>query len=472
MNKGLSRKDAVECLEQLICALLDKDGSYLYVSKPWEDFSGCSFEQAMGKKVWEIITDTHAKVALETGQVLRARPVVKNNTPMFTTYIPLKDEKGRVKGLFLYVVVNGIPNAQELLQQTETMRDELDFYRQELSRERGARYQLDNIIGKSEAITRLKTQIVQASKSTSTVLIEGETGSGKELIAHAIHSMSARRDANFVRVNCSAIPAELMESEFFGYVPGAFTGAARKGKLGKFQLADKGSLFLDEINLLPITKQPKFLRVLQEREIDPVGGDRTIPVDVRVIAASNISLEGLVQQNAFRSDLYYRLNVVHIVAPPLRTRKEDIPLLVEDIIRRLNRQLGMVIQGVSPDVLEMMMDYDWPGNVRELQNAIESAMNNTDSPILRRVDFNQLLLRIEAKKRRDMLGSAGFHLQRAKQELEREMICNALRATGGNHVQAARLLGISRTVLYKKLGQYGIQEKTDSARSAPSTLQE
>lgn len=454
MEPGLNRKTATRCLDQLTCALLDRDGRYLYVSKPWQEWTHCPAEKAIGRRVDEIVSDTHALLALETGQPIQARPVVQDDIPLFTTYIPLRDAKGNVEGLFLYVVFNGVLNAKELIQQAEELRTEVDFYQQELSRERGARYQLDNIIGHSKAITQLKAQIVQASSSASTVLIEGETGSGKELIAHAIHSLSTRRAANFVRVNCSAIPAELMESEFFGYAPGAFTGASKKGKIGRFQLADRGSLFLDEVNLLPATMQPKFLRVLQEREIDPVGGDGVIPVDVRVIAASNIPLEQLVQQGDFRSDLYYRLNVVHITAPPLRNRKEDIPLLVEDIIRRLNNQLGMAIQGVAPGVLELLENYDWPGNVRELQNAIESAMNTTKSFFLQESDFDRLMLRMNARSRRATTGVSEFNLRNNKQDVERSLIRQALQATGGNHAQAARLLGISRTVLYKKLDLY------------------
>ena len=454
MEPGLNRKTATRCLDQLTCALLDRDGRYHYVSKPRQEWTRCPAEKAIGRRVDEIVSDTHALLALETGQPIQARPVVQDDIPLFTTYIPLRDAKGNVEGLFLYVVFNGVLNAKELIQQAEELRNEVDFYQQELSRERGARYQLDNIIGHSKAITQLKAQIVQASSSASTVLIEGETGSGKELIAHAIHSLSTRRAANFVRVNCSAIPAELMESEFFGYAPGAFTGASKKGKIGRFQLAERGSLFLDEVNLLPATMQPKFLRVLQEREIDPVGGDGVIPVDVRVIAASNIPLEQLVQQGDFSSDLYYRLNVVHITAPPLRNRKEDIPLLVEDIIHRLNNQLGMAIQGIAPGVLELLENYDWPGNVRELQNAIESAMNTTKSFFLQESDFDRLMLRMNARSRRAMTGVSEFNLRSNKQDVERSLIRQALQATGGNHAQAARLLGISRTVLYKKLDLY------------------
>lgn len=454
MEYSLSRREALECLEQIICAKLDAAGNYVYVSAPWQELIGATNETVLGRNVADLVPDTHAMEALRSGQVIQSRPVQRNGIPAFTTYIPLKDSAGGVTGLFLYVVVNGIPNVQELIRQAELLRSEVDYYRQELSRERGARYQLDNIIGRSPAILRLKEQIIQASRSTSTVLIEGETGSGKELIAHAIHSLSPRHAANFVRVNCSAIPADLMESEFFGYAPGAFTGASKKGKIGRFELANHGSLFLDEVNLLTSTMQPKFLRVLQEREIDPVGGTKTIPIDVRVIAASNIPLERLVETKEFRSDLYFRLNVIRIVAPPLRERKEDIPLLVEDLIQRLNRQLGMVIQRVSDEVMDLLMSYDWPGNVRELQNAIESAMNMAKSCQLEKSDFEQLIKRIRAKNRRVPPGNQEFLLKPSRQGLEREMIQEALAAANGNRSRAAQLLGISRTVLYKKLKKY------------------
>ena len=244
--------------------------------------------------------------------------------------------------------------------------------------------------------------------------------------------MSARKAANFVRVNCSAIPAELMESEFFGYAAGAFTGAARKGRIGRFQLASGGSIFLDEVNLLTATMQPKFLRVLQEMEIDPVGGEKSIPIDVRVIAASNIPLETLVEAGQFRSDLYYRLNVIRIQAPTLRERKEDLPLLVDNFIHRLNYQLGMVIEGVAPGAMDLLMDYDWPGNVREEQ-------------------------RMQARRRRQLTGPGDFKLRPARQAFERELIRDALAAAGGNRVKAAALLDISRTVLYEKMEQYQLK---------------
>ena len=313
-------------------AVLDQDGVYTYVSPGWERYTGHTAQEAIGRKVWEMVPDTHATEVFHTGKPVFAK-AVNANGPAFTSYFPRFDRDGKLCGLFLYVIVQGMEDAQNLTRRIGELSSKVEFYQQELSRERGARYGLDNIIGESASVLRLKEQIVQAARSTSTVLIEGETGSGKELIAHSIHAMSARKAANFVRVNCSAIPAELMESEFFGYAAGAF-------------------IFLDEVNLLTATMQPKFLRVLQEMEIDPVGGEKSIPIDVRVIAASNIPLETLVEAGQFRSDLYYRLNVIRIQAPTLRERKEDLPLLVDNFIHRLNYQLGMVIEGVAPGAMD------------------------------------------------------------------------------------------------------------------------
>lgn len=457
MENHIDPSTMLEFIEGLAAmAVLDQDGVYTYVSPGWERYTGHTAQEAIGRKVWEMVPDTHATEVFHTGKPVFAK-AVNANGPAFTSFFPRFDRDGKLCGLFLYVIVQGMEDAQNLTRRIGELSSKVEFYQQELSRERGARYGLDNIIGESASVLRLKEQIVQAARSTSTVLIEGETGSGKELIAHSIHAMSARKAANFVRVNCSAIPAELMESEFFGYAAGAFTGAARKGRIGRFQLASGGSIFLDEVNLLIATMQPKFLRVLQEMEIDPVGGEKSIPIDVRVIAASNIPLETLVEAGQFRSDLYYRLNVIRIQAPTLRERKEDLPLLVDNFIHRLNYQLGMVIEGVAPGAMDLLMDYDWPGNVRELQNAVESAMNAADSPILRRRDFRQLEQRMQARRRRQLTGPGDFKLRPARQAFERELIRDALAAAGGNRVKAAALLDISRTVLYEKMEQYQLK---------------
>ena len=363
-------------------AVLDQDGVYTYVSPGWERYTGHTAQEAIGRKVWEMVPDTHATEVFHTGKPVFAK-AVNANGPAFTSYFPRFDRDGKLCGLFLYVIVQGMEDAQNLTRRIGELSSKVEFYQQELSRERGARYGLDNIIGESASVLRLKEQIVQAARSTSTVLIEGETGSGKELIAHSIHAMSARKAANFVRVNCSAIPAELMESEFFGYAAGAFTGAARKGRIGRFQLASGGSIFLDEVNLLTATMQPKFLRVLQEMEIDPVGGEKSIPIDVRVIAASNIPLETLVEAGQFRSDLYYRLNVIRIQAPTLRERKEDIVPLLNHFLTVVNQKYHTQ-KTIFSDTIDAFENYPWPGNVRELENVLENLVITTPGDEIRR----------------------------------------------------------------------------------------
>lgn len=457
LRNDLDHETAMEFINDLIMAVLDKEGLYTFVSPGWVKYTGFSADNVLGKKVWDVIPDTAAGEVLRTGRPVFSNPVCCRNIPAFTSYIPRFASDGSVSGVFLYVIINGLTDAQRVIRQINALTRELNFYKHELSRERGARYRLDNIIGKSESIRKLKEQITQAARSSSTVLIEGETGCGKELIAHAIHAASRRRTSRFVRVNCSAIPAELMESEFFGYAAGAFTGASKRGKMGRFELANSGSIFLDEVNLLAPTMQPKFLRVLQEMEIDPVGGNKSVPIDVRVIAASNVSLESLVETGLFRSDLFFRLNVIRIQAEPLRRRKEDIPLLVDHLIRELNSQLGMVIKGVEPEMMDILMTHDWPGNVRELQNAIESAMNMADSPVLQKKDFDQLIKRMYVRNRSSSHESSVYHLKSAKQVFERGLIRDALEAADGNRVRTAELLGISRNVLYQKMKLYDLK---------------
>ena len=383
MENHIDPSTMLEFIEGLAAmAVLDQDGVYTYVSPGWERYTGHTAQEAIGRKVWEMVPDTHATEVFHTGKPVFAK-AVNANGPAFTSYFPRFDRDGKLCGLFLYVIVQGMEDAQNLTRRIGELSSKVEFYQQELSRERGARYGLDNIIGESASVLRLKEQIVQAARSTSTVLIEGETGSGKELIAHSIHAMSARKAANFVRVNCSAIPAELMESEFFGYAAGAFTGAARKGRIGRFQLASGGSIFLDEVNLLTATMQPKFLRVLQEMEIDPVGGEKSIPIDVRVIAASNIPLETLVEAGQFRSDLYYRLNVIRIQAPTLRERKEDIVPLLNHFLTVVNQKYHTQ-KTIFSDTIDAFENYPWPGNVRELENVLENLVITTPGDEIRR----------------------------------------------------------------------------------------
>jgi len=462
MENTLSPDIMQDFIEQLDgMAVLDKDGRYIYVSPAWESYTGWSAKDALGHKVWEVIPGSHATEVFQTKKPVSYALVSKNGTPAFTTYYPRLDKQGNVCGVMLFIVLRGSENPVDDFQKhINALTSQVNYFRKELAKERGAKYSLHNIVGQSMAISKLKEQIVQAAGSSSTVLIEGETGCGKELVAHAIHTLSARSSGNFVRVNCAAIPTELMESEFFGYAAGAFTGASKKGKIGRFVLADGGSIFLDEVNLLPSTMQPKFLRVLQEREVDPVGGTKSVPIDVRVIAACNVGLERLVDRGDFRKDLYYRLNVLRITVPPLRERREDIPLLVHDLIDRLNRQLGMMVASASDQALALLMSYDWPGNVRELQNAIESAMNQTKSSILQKEHFADIAARSRTLcATADAVSRSGYNLATEKRTFEKRLIEEALNTVGGNRTEAAKLLGISRVMLYNKLDQYNFEGK-------------
>ncbi|GAB6935433.1 sigma-54-dependent Fis family transcriptional regulator [Calditerricola yamamurae] len=323
-----------------------------------------------------------------------------------------------------------------------------------------AKYTFEDIIGESDALRIAVEQAKKAAKTTVTVLLRGESGTGKELFAHAIHNASDRKYNQFVRVNCAALTESLLESELFGYEEGAFTGARRGGKRGLFEEASGGTIFLDEIGELSLNMQAKLLRVLQEKEVVRVGGTKPIPVDVRVIAATNVNLERAIQQGTFREDLYYRLNVFPIFIPPLRYRKEDIPLLCAHLIRKFNQEYGRMVKSVDPAALEVLSSYTWPGNVRELENILGRAIIN--------MKFNETVIRVSHLPPLDQQGgTVPAHSQRRTdgpiepleavvRRAEAEHIARALDATGGNKTEAARLLGISVRNLYYKLNKLGL----------------
>lgn len=441
-------------------AIIDRDGFYLYVSDKWTAAMGLTLEEVENKTPKDLFDETQADVALRTGRSIVGIPVRwgREKVPGITNYYPYRDVSGEVQGCYCIVILAGEDKAQAMQNHITDLISRIDFLRQKGAAVIEEPEGVDAIIGNSSKMKAMKKQIQRVAKSNSSVLIEGETGTGKELVARALHYMSNRRDRHFVRVNCSAVPQELMESEFFGYEKGAFTGASSTGRIGKFRNADKGTIFLDEINSLPLHMQPKFLRVLQEREVEPVGSEKTYPIDIRVIAAANSSLSRDVEEGKFREDLYYRLNVIRISVPPLRERKEDIPDLVQGMIKGFNKTLGTYIQGISPQALAMLEKYEWPGNVRELQNAVESAVNLAESSILQKEDFYELSSRLNTReKRRRVLGGT-LNLQQAKTEFETELIREALRLSENNHSRAAQMLGISRTMLYRKITQYKIGE--------------
>ena len=316
---------------------------------------------------------------------------------------------------------------------------------------------LDNIISESEIMEHTKQKALIASKSNSTVLITGESGTGKELFARAIHNHSDRVDNTFVTVNCAAIPDNLLESELFGYEEGAFTGAKKGGKLGKFEIAHKGTIFLDEIGDMSLHLQGKLLRVLQERELDKIGGKSNILIDVRVIAATNKNLVELVEKGQFREDLYYRLNVIPITLPALRQRKDDIPLLIDYMIKEYAHKLNKDVIGIEDDAKKTLIDYSWPGNVRELQNVIEYSINMSDSSLL-----NLDIIPNNIKSKYYDEKSNKCEEIRTLEDLEKEEISKALNKF--KHYKkdkelVAKSLGISRATLYRKLEKYNLISK-------------
>ncbi len=314
----------------------------------------------------------------------------------------------------------------------------------------------DEMKGESPAMLDLKSKITRVAQASGCVLIRGESGAGKELVAQGIHRESDRRSSPMVPVNCASIPESLMESELFGHVKGAFTGAD-KDKKGLFEIAEGGTLFLDEIGDIPVSLQPKLLRVLQESEIRPVGGGQSRAVDIRVIAATSKDLEKEMASGHFREDLFYRLNVVPITLPPLRHRPEDIPLLCKFFINRFNKSLGSSIMNISSAAMTGLMQHDWPGNIRELENAIERAIVLADGSTL---ELENFVFGKGGASNPDPTGSGydGFSLKAAKAELEDKMIRKALTATGGNRTHAANMLEISHPSLLSKIKLYGIEK--------------
>ena len=324
----------------------------------------------------------------------------------------------------------------------------------------GHRYEFKNIIGRSPKMQEVLATVERVAPSNSTVLLGGESGVGKDLIARAIHQHSRRASGPFIKINSTAIPENLLESELFGYEKGAFTGAVA-AKPGKFELADKGTIFLDEIGDVPAATQVKLLRVLQEREFERLGGTKTLKVDVRVVAATNQDLRVALEQGTFREDLFYRLNVVPISIPPLREHKEDIPYLADFFVERFARDAGKPITGMTAAAQRVLMEFHWPGNVRELENIIERGVALSTSTVLDAADIR--LDPAPSESAAIAAGSAGAFIPEGKtlEQFEDEMIKEALRRSNGNKSQAARLLGLSRNALRYRLTKIGVPDEPE-----------
>lgn len=341
----------------------------------------------------------------------------------------------------LTTLIDKVLNVQSLEAENRRLKDQLD-----------QRYQFDNLIGRSAGMREIFQTVTRVAPTRATVLLAGESGVGKDMIARALHQHSPRKDAPFVKINCTALPENLMESELFGYEKGAFTGASAS-KPGKFEQADKGTVFLDEIGDVPANIQVKLLRVLQDRQFERLGSNLTRSVDVRVIAATNVDLRAALEERRFREDLYYRLNVVPINVPPLRDRREDIPFLVLHFIQKLGKDLGSEIKEISPGAMDRLLEHSWPGNVRELENTIERSMVLASGRVLESAD-----IRIEKARGTSPAASVTQMLPEGVtlDEWEQMMIRDALQRANGNKSQAARLLGLTRNALRYRLSQMGL----------------
>jgi transcriptional regulator with PAS, ATPase and Fis domain len=427
--------------------LVDREGRVVWINEAYKKFlPALGFarpEDFVGRPVEEVVPNTLMRHVVQSGKPILVDLLTNQAGTFVVSRIPLRDESGEVIGALGMVLFDRPEtNLQPLIAKFARLQRDLDDARRQLAAQRRTKYTLASFIGSAPAVLEVKRQARRAAQADGNVLLLGETGTGKELLAHAVHAASARADKPFVSVNLAAVPETLLEAEFFGVAPGAYTGADRKGRDGKFKLADGGTLFLDEIGDMPAALQGKLLRALQEQEVEPLGSNRVIKVDVRVIAATSRDLKSLVAEGRFREDLYYRLNVLPIRVPALRERITDLEALADSLLESVASRSGMPQRELEPGALAALAVHSWPGNVRELRNVLEQAAMLTDHARLTAEDFAGIL---------DKGTSAAQSLPQRIADLERKSIESALAATGGNKVSAARLLGISRATLYEKL---------------------
>ncbi len=440
--------------------IVNKRSEVVMINEAFAHYLELPREAIIGRCVKEIDPNTRFPYVIKSKQPeIAYKHKFSNGQTGIVHRIPVLDDRGEVVYGFGMVVFDNLKALKEVLEKNKLLEGKLSMYKDELKNIRGAKYSWETIVGNSTAMQEVKRMAARSAKTSSNVLIIGESGTGKELFAHAIHNDSPNADGPFVKINCAAIPKDLLESELFGYEEGAFTGAKKQGKIGKFELASGGTIFLDEIGDMPLEMQVKILRVLQEKEIERIGGTKTIPVDCRIIAATNKDLKKAVNDHSFREDLYYRLNVINIEVPPLHSRKDDIERLTFKLMDKLSKQLGRFVSNITVEALECFKAYNWPGNIRELENIIERAINLTDGET---IEIQHLPHYLIVQKPIEIVEKTAVKpvitsLKDAVEEVEKSTILNCLKAVQNNKLKAAKLLGISRTSLYEKIEKYNLQ---------------
>jgi PAS domain S-box-containing protein len=431
--------------------VVDEKGRIIYINKNYCEFLEKNRDEIIGRHVTEVIENTRMHIVVETGkeeiadlQYIKGNYMIANRIPILAN--------GKVIGAVGTVIFRDTNEWKRMNSHIKSLLPELQTYLQEWKEDNGAKYTLKDIISQSKQIEVLKEKVKRIADSDISVLIRGESGTGKELFAHSIHQLSSRSSKPFIKVNCGAIPEHLLESELFGYEEGAFTGARKGGKKGKFQLADGGTIFLDEIGDMPLHMQVKLLRVLQEKEIEPIGSTKAIPVDVRIIAATNRPLEKMIEEKRFREDLYYRINVVSFVIPPLRERLEDIGPLTYHFVKKISQRTGKRIKAVDEEVLQIFSQHVWPGNIRELENVIEAAVHFVNGEMLSAEALPEYL------KANKVYQIQGKTLKQLLQEAEKNIIQTSLVQYQNDKIKAAKALGISKSAMYEKVKKYGLDE--------------
>lgn len=437
---------------------VNRDCRVVWMNNKYKALIGWNgLEDIEGQVIEDVIPNSRLRQVVETGRAELIDIMQLFQLEVVVSRIPLTDENGQVVGAVGLIVYDRVNALKPLMSKYQHLQKELDIAQRKLARKRSAKYTFDDIVGDSAAMRALREQAVVAAGSDATVLLTGETGTGKEMLAHAIHAASPRADKPMVRVNAAAIPETLLEAELFGTAPGAYTGADRRGRDGKFKVADGGTLFLDEVGDMPLGIQAKLLRVLQEQEIEPLGANAVINVDVRIITATSQDLTNLVETGRFRADLFYRLNVLPLRLPALRERREDIGMLCSVLLSQMAERSGGALRELFPDAVARLQAHEWPGNVRELRNVLERSTAFDANPILGPEAIDDVL-----DGRRDQPGAVASgegrrirSLRNVVAEAERQAIRAALEVTGNNRTQAARLLSISRAQFYEKLTTHG-----------------
>jgi transcriptional regulator with PAS, ATPase and Fis domain len=460
--RELSMQSLFESLESLCegTVVVDRDARIVWINERYANRLGAiSAHDAIGRDVEEVIPRSLMRQVVTTGQPILLDLLETSDTTFVVSRIPLKDAKGAVIGAAGFALFDQVQSLKPLFAKLEGMQRELASAQKKLAEERRPKYTFSNFIGSSPVCMEVKRQARRAAQLDATVLLLGETGTGKELLAHAIHAASARGGKAFVGLNVAAIPDTLLETEFFGVAPGAYTGAERRGREGKFQLADGGTLFLDEIGDMPLQLQSKLLRVLQEQEFEPVGSNRVVKIDVRIIAATSVDLKRRVDEGRFREDLYYRLNVLSIRVPPLRERVADMEALCENMFEQIEQRTGHAHRELTSDAIELLRKCAWRGNIRELRNVLEKAAMLTDKQRLSAADLSGIVA-LDAGGALPPAGATRPARTYAEEfeEFERELLTRALEASGGRVDDAAKALGLARATLYRKLASLGLSQ--------------